>query len=83
MRANEIQHARKLGLAISKDDRAVSGTIYIANKIRELGSDIGGTGVHHLTTQAQRPGTRDETIATATLPPGRLKWPLPRLQGRV
>ena len=30
-------------------------------------------GASHLTTQAQRPGTRDATIATATPPPGSLQ----------
>src|SRR5213596_929917 len=30
-------------------------------------------GLRRLTTQAQRPGARDATIATATLPPGSLQ----------
>jgi hypothetical protein len=47
-----------------KDQARFAGTSCVHSTLNSLG---------HLTTQAQRPGARDATIATATLPPGSLQ----------
>ena len=45
----------------------------ICSLVQQVDVKRRGHRTHHLTTQAQRPGARDASIATATLPPGSLQ----------